>query len=134
MAEVTNQRRQSELQQKTEEHSEKKVFPPRKNWIYESLDVSRWVHYQTVIHNLPFIFFLAILGILYIANTHYAEKNIRELSQIEKEMNELRWQYMTTKSQLEYMSKQSEVARLVEKSGLKELREPPRKIIIKDGR
>ena len=134
MAEVTNQRKQSELQQKTEEHSEKKVFPPRKNWIYESLDVSRWVHYQTVIHNLPFIFFLAILGILYIANTHYAEKNIRELSQIEKEMNELRWQYMTTKSQLEYMSKQSEVARLVEKSGLKELREPPRKIIIKDGR
>ncbi len=135
MAELTNQKKQVEVQEKIEEPGEKKTAPPRKNWLYESIDVSRWIHHQTVIHNLPLIFFLATLCILYIANAHYAEKNIREMSQMEKEMNELRWEYMTTKAQLEYLSKQSEVARLVEKSGLKELREPPGKIILKkDGR
>ncbi len=135
MAELTNQKKQPEVLEKIEEPSEKKISSPRKNWLYESIDVSRWIHHQTVIHNLPFIFFLAALCILYIANAHYAEKNMREMSQMEKEMNELRWEYMTTKAQLEYLSKQSEVARLVEKSGLKELREPPDKIILKkDGR
>ncbi len=105
---------------------------PRKNWLYESLDLSRLVHHQTVIRNLPFIFFISILAICYIANSHYAEKNVREIDQIEKQLNELRWDYMTTKSQLEYMSKQSEVARMVEPTGLKELREPPKKITPKD--
>ena len=103
----------------------------RKNWLYESLDLSRWVHHQTIIRNLPFIFFLAAIGILYIANAHYMEKNIREIDQIEKRLYELRWEYMTTKSELEYLSKQSEVAKMVEPSGLKELRQPPKKIVPK---
>ena len=103
----------------------------KKNWLYESLDLSRWVHHQTVIRNLPFIFFLATIGIIYIYNAHYMEKNVREIDQIEKQLNELRWEYMTTKSQLEYLSKQSEVATMVEPTGLKELREPPKKIIPK---
>ena len=100
----------------------------KKNWLYESLDLSRLVHHQTVIQNLPFIFFIATIGICYIANSHYAEKNVREIDQIEKQLNELRWEYMTTKSQLEYLSKQSEVATMVQPTGLKELREPPKKI------
>ena len=104
----------------------------RRNWLYESLDISRWVHHQTIIRNLPFIFFIALIGILYIANAHYAEKNVREIDQIEKQLNELRWEYMTTKSQLEYVSKQSEVAKMIEASGLKELREPPKKIVVKE--
>ena len=130
MAEVANRKKQTEAEEKKEEVKEKKAGPPKTNWLYESLDISRWVHYQTVIRNLPFIFFLAALGIAYIANAHYAEKNIREMDQIEKQMNEMRWEYMTTKSELEYMSKQSQVAKMVEPSGLKELREPPKKIII----
>ena len=35
---------------------------------------------------IPFILFIAGLGILYIANAHYSEKNVRELNQIEKEL------------------------------------------------
>ena len=131
MPEIINQKKELPPEPPKQEVKEKKTAPTKRNWLYESLDISRWVHYQTVIRNLPFVFFLAILGILYIANAHYAEKNIREMSQIEKEMNELRWEYMTTKSELEYISKQSEVARLVAPTGLKELREPPKKIVVK---
>lgn len=135
MAEVINQKKQLEPELKAEEVKERKPSPARRNWLYESLDISRWVHYQTIIRNLPFVFFLAAVAILYIANAHYAEKNVRELNQIERKMNEMRWEYMTTKSELENISKQSEVAKLVEPTGLKELREPPKKIIVKeDGR
>lgn len=131
MAAVINQKKQPPQEEIKEEPKEKKPAPSRRNWLYESLDLSRWVHYQTIIRNLPFVFFIATVAIIYIANAHYAEKNVRELNLIEKKMNEMRWEYMTTKSELENISKQSEVAKLVESSGLKELREPPRKIIIK---
>ena len=102
----------------------------QKNWLYESLDLSKWVHYEKVIRNLPFIFFLAATGILYITNSHYAEKNVREINDIDKQLNELRWEYMSTKSELENMSKQSEVAKMVSAEGLKELQEPPKKILV----
>lgn len=131
MAAVINQKKQPPQEEIKEEPKEKKPSHSRRNWLYESLDLSRWVHYQTIIRNLPFVFFIATVAIIYIANAHYAEKNVRELNLIEKKMNEMRWEYMTTKSELENISKQSEVAKLVESSGLKELREPPRKIIIK---
>jgi hypothetical protein len=103
----------------------------RKNWLYESLDISRLIHYETIIRNLPFIFFLATIGFVYIWNSHYAEKNVREINIIEKQLNEKRWEYMTTKSELEFISKQSEVAVMVAPTGLKELQEPPRKIVVK---
>ncbi|MBX7108236.1 MAG: hypothetical protein K1X61_06260 [Chitinophagales bacterium] len=126
-----NQIKQAAPEVKEEVIQEKKVVSSRRNWLYESLDLSRWVHHQTIIRNLPFIFFLAAIAILYIANAHYAEKNVRELNLIEKKMNEMRWEYMTTQSELENISKQSEVAKLVEAAGLKELSEPPKKIIAK---
>jgi hypothetical protein len=132
METITNSEKQIEAQEVPQPEVVQEEKPQRrslkKNWLYESLDLSRWVHHQTVIRNLPFIFFLATIGIIYIYNAHYMEKNVREIDQIEKQMNELRWEYMTTKSQLEYLSKQSEVATMVELTGLKELREPPKKI------
>lgn len=133
MESITNQIKQAQLPPEPEAMKEEKPQrkSSRKNWLYESLDLSRWVHHQTAIRNLPFIFFLAALGIFYIANAHFTEKNVREIDQIEKRLNELRWEYMTTKSELEYISKQSEVAKMVEGSGLKELREPPKKIVTK---
>ena len=125
MEEGINSNQEVETAEKPQRRSSKK------NWLYESLDLSRWVHHTTVIRSLPFIFFLAAIGIAYIANSHYAEKNVREIDQIEKQLNELRWDYMTTKSQLENISKQSEVAKMVEPSGLKELVVPPKKIVPK---
>ena len=132
METITNSEKQIEAQELQQSGALPEEKPQRrsskKNWLYESLDLSRLVHHKTVIQNLPFIFFIATVGICYIANSHYAEKNVREIDQIEKQLNELRWEYMTTKSQLEYLSKQSEVATMVEPTGLKELREPPKKI------
>lgn len=131
MATAVNLKKAEKEKEVMPEQQPVKVVQRKRNWLYESLDLSRWVHYQTIIRNLPFVFFMASIAILYIANAHYAEKNVRELNQIERKMNEMRWEYMTTQSELENISKQSEVAKLVAPSGLKELREPPRKIVVK---
>ncbi len=86
---------------------------------------------QKVLFNLPFVLFLVLLAILHIANNHLAENYARRIANTEKEVKQLRWQYMTTASSLMQKSKQSEVARLVGTQGLKELRIPPYKIEIK---
>ena len=48
------------------------------------------------------------------------------------ELKEVRWNFMATKSDLMYKSKQTEVAKAVEGMGLKEITSPPKKIVIEE--
>ena len=86
---------------------------------------------DNVIHQLPFILFLTAIGLGYIANGYYAEKSVREISHINTELKELKSEYITTKSELMFMSNQSEVARASAPFGLKESTVPPKKIVVK---
>jgi len=79
-------------------------------------------------NNLGFVVFLVVLAMLHIANTNMAEDFARKITRMEKEVKQLRWRYMTTSSGLMQKSKQSEVAKLVQAQGIKELRVPPLKI------
>ena len=79
---------------------------------------------------LPFIFFLTFLGIIYIANGYYAEKIARELHKTGNEVKELRSEYITIKSDLNYKSKQSQVAQATEELEIKESTTPPTKIVV----
>ncbi|MCR8557941.1 hypothetical protein KXD93_09825 [Mucilaginibacter sp. BJC16-A38] len=78
---------------------------------------------------LPFVLFIAFLGMLYIANMHMAERSIRDISKISKEVKELSWDYKNTKAELAYKSTLTEVARRVDTLGLKESLTPPQKIV-----
>ena len=79
---------------------------------------------------LPFLFFVTFLAILYIANIYYAEKDIREFNALKSELKELRYEYITGKSKLMNISKQSEVTKRLLGSGIKESVVPPFKIFI----
>lgn len=83
---------------------------------------------KNLLNNLPFVLLIAVLGILHVANNHRIEKKIREINQLEKDLQELRWMYMTTKSELMFKSKQSEVAVMVVELGLEESVKAPYKI------
>ena len=83
---------------------------------------------ESVIGNLPFLIFVAMLALIYIANTYYADKTVKEIEKIKVELKELRFQYITTKATLMYYSKQTEIARRALKFGLKETTIPPYKI------
>lgn len=77
---------------------------------------------------LPFIIFLFVLGLFYIANGYYADDKIREYNRLNRELNELRTSYITSKSELMFISKQSEVAKQAAALGLKTTASPPYKI------
>lgn len=80
---------------------------------------------------MPFLIFLAMLAMIYIANRHFSEKTIRGIDKLSKEVKELSWDFKTLKADLMLKSTQTEVAKQVDTLGLKEQVEPPKKIIIK---
>jgi hypothetical protein len=82
---------------------------------------------------LPKILFVMGLGLLYISNTHYSEKTVRKISAVQAEVEDLRADYTTLKSDLMFASKQSEVARKVKPMGLKESLKPPYKVEVEEG-
>lgn len=79
---------------------------------------------------LPHILFIFFLTLLYIGNSHYAEKSTRKINRLETEVEDLRADYTTLKAEYMLSGKQSEVARSVSKMGLKESISPPHKIKI----
>ena len=84
------------------------------------------------VSTLPFIFFLALLGIMYIGNSYHAEKMVRRTKQLEQELKQLQPEAIATSSELMQQSNQSEVARLLKEKNLEliESREPPIKIVV----
>jgi hypothetical protein len=82
---------------------------------------------------LPFIIFISFLGMIYIANRHFAENNIRDIDKLSKEVKELSWDFKTLKADLMLKSTQTEVAKEVDTLGLREPDLPPIKIVIKQG-
>jgi hypothetical protein len=82
---------------------------------------------------LPKILFAMVLGLIYISNTHYAEKTVRKINAIQADVEDLRADYTTLKSDLMFASKQSEVAKKVSELELKESLTPPFKIEVEEG-
>ena len=82
---------------------------------------------------LPKILFAVFLSLIYISNTHYAEKTTRHINKAQSEVEDLRADYTTLKADVMFASKQSEVARRVGEIGLKESSKPPFKVVIEEG-
>ena len=66
---------------------------------------------------------------LYIANGYYADDKIREAARLTNQLKELRSEYISTRSDLMFAGKQSEVAKAVARLGLTEPVVPPKKIL-----
>lgn len=81
----------------------------------------RLLNYQSIVKQIPFFLFLALLAVVYIYNGHYADKTIRAISRTEKDLRELQYEYKTVKGDVLFRSKQSELVKAVEPLGLKEL-------------
>jgi hypothetical protein len=81
---------------------------------------------------LPFILYLAFLCMIYIGNMHLAEKNIRQIEKLTKEVKELNWDYKTTKAELAFKSTLSEVEKRADTLGVKVSLQPPQKLTIEE--
>jgi hypothetical protein len=67
---------------------------------------------------------LTLLAFLYITNNYHAEEQVREINRRQKDIKELRYRYISTKSKLMNMSKQSVIEKKLAKKGFEENSEP----------
>ena len=74
------------------------------------------------------IFYLLFFLIIYISNQHSVEKQIREINKLEKEVEELRTDYVTLNNNYMFSRKESEILKRVKKIGLVNSKLPPERI------
>ena len=91
----------------------------------QKIDWKKLVSHKWVVKNIPFFLFLTILAVLYIYNGHHADKQILKINNTERKIKELEYEYKTIKSDVIFRSKASELIKVVEPLGLKELTQPP---------
>ena len=71
-----------------------------------------------ILKNLPFVLFLGFLTVIYIANAHFAEKQIRQIQTLQQDVKELKRQYNSLKSENMLNSRLVEIEEDVEGIGL----------------
>ena len=103
--------------------TEKKEKEFRWNW-------KKVLNYQSIVKQVPFLFYLAFLAVIYIYNGHMADKTVRKINATAKEVKELQWEYKSLKSEVMFRSKPSELAKALQPLGLNELQESP--YVLKD--
>jgi hypothetical protein len=117
-----------------EEEAEKELVVEEKPPVKEITENALWqmltknFNAEKATDALPFVLFLAFLGMIYIGNRHLAERNIRDIDKMTKDVNNLGWDYKVTKARLAHISTLSEVIKRVDSIGIKEPVEPPQKL------
>lgn len=119
-----SEEQQAELQETVEEKADATRSFFQSLFSMERFSSSAFVGY------IPFIAFVALLAILYIANRHYAERTVRQIDHLSKEVKEMNWDYKSLSADLMKLTTQSEIAKRVDTMGLKERKAPPKKIVV----
>lgn len=113
-----------------EEESKPEVSEGSATVFFRKLFTEGVVSKDAATEMLPFLVFLCVLVMIYIGNSHMAVTNIRKIDKLNREVTELSWTYKSLKADLMFKSKLTEVAKKVDTLGIKELIEPPKKIIV----
>lgn len=116
-----------------EDIRQEEVKPVRKkrnpvSGFFHNIIIGEFFIRDSFFRNMPYLGYLTILAIIYISNNYYAEKTFRKIEKTKKELKELRFQYISSKSDLMFHSKQTEIAKRVIHAGLQETTIPPYKI------
>ena len=91
----------------------------------KKLHWKRLLNYKSVVRQIPFFLFLALLAVIYIYNGHLADKTMRDITRTTNELKELQYEYKSVKGDVLNRSKQSELMQAVQPLGLKELTTSP---------
>jgi len=71
-----------------------------------------------VIEQLPYIFFVGFLGLIYIANSHNTVSKVKQINSLKYDIEKLSWQCNSLKSEIMFESMESEIAKKVHHVGL----------------
>lgn len=81
---------------------------------------------------VPKALFIAFLALVYIANSHFADKTTVKLNRLKQEAEDLRVEFHISQAEYMFQSKQSEVAKKLQPAGIVESRVPPKKIRLEE--
>lgn len=95
--------------------------------------IDDFITYAQVMHNFIFVGALVLVGVIEIFNTHLAVRLNRNIAKKQEIIKELRWEYLSVKTEMNLKSKQSELQKILEPYGIKSPQEPPKKIEVKKG-
>lgn len=115
-----------EVQEEINDSVEEKVEETRHflHAIFSAKGLSSYL----VVRNLPFVGFIACLGLLYISNRHLAERTVRDIDRLSRSVKELGWDYKSSSAELMKLTTQTGIAKRADTLGLKERMEPPIKL------
>jgi hypothetical protein len=113
--------------------SGKEEFKELKGISFKEFLHGRFLSEKRIGQHWGFLAFIVFLGVLYIGNRYQMEHLLERQATLSKELKELKYEAITTSSELMNMSKQSEVMERVHKAGidLEVLKTPPRKLKVK---
>ena len=80
---------------------------------------------KNISKHLSFILLLTLLGVMYIANAHQAERKLRKIVQLKKEVEEAKSGYQEVKSDIMFKCTESQLAKSLEEKGIKKNSEAP---------
>jgi len=83
-----------------------------------------------MVKNVMFFIFLFFLALVYIGNNFVSQSKVKKIDSISTELKDLHDQHISTKSDLMYFTKRSEVAKRLRSRNIKEAMKPPYKIYV----
>jgi len=115
-----------------EEAKDQNITQPKKGSFFKELLSGSMVSEKLILNNLGYVVFLAVLAALYIANRYNAERITRESARLQSEVKDLRAEALSTSAELMFISRQSQVYRMINEKGLEleELKTPPYRIVV----
>lgn len=95
-----------------------------KEYFFWNKDHTGWL-----MDNLFFFLFIGFLGIVYIANAHYAEKQVRKIRVVEKDVRRMNRVHMALLAKIMDETKHAAVENDVKNKGLKPPQQRPYRIV-----
>ena len=83
-----------------------------------------------IFNKLLYILFIGFLAMIYIANSHFSERRIREIQVLQDDIKELRWEYMTLAAENRVKAQRSQMADRFAVLGLKPFERSPYKLVV----
>ncbi|GAA4449676.1 FtsL-like putative cell division protein [Rurimicrobium arvi] len=114
------------IQEETASSGTQKVVAAKLDW----RSVVDRISYNGIVKNVPYLAFIVLLGVFYIANSHLATEMQRERDAQQKALKELRWRNMDVQSKLMNAGMEAEVIRRGAGLGMKPLMIPAYKVVI----
>ena len=101
-----------------------------KTSIYDILK-ARFLVNEDAVKNWRFLVFLIVLAMIMIANIHWYEKKIFEILALNKEVKELRSEFVDRRSELMKLKMESTISQKMEERNIFPSSVPPKKIKVK---